>query len=97
MRMERISIATWRRKQALCLRRQGWRQHDIARALDVTDGAVSQWFAAVDRGGAPALVSRLRPARPSQLTTEQRRRIPDFLWNGLHTVEFLTHLLRVVG
>ncbi|MCA1854173.1 MAG: helix-turn-helix domain-containing protein [Beggiatoa sp.] len=36
----------WRRMRALELKRQGWKQRDIASALDVSKGAVSQWLAA---------------------------------------------------
>jgi transposase len=78
----------WRRKQALHLIQQGWRQHDIALALDVTDGAVSQWLAAVDQGGASALAPRPRRGRPPRLTDEQRRRLPDFLWHGAEAYGF---------
>src|SRR5579872_5267861 len=88
MGIERSSIATWRRRQALHLSRQGWRQRDIAHALDVTDGAVSHWLAAVHRGGAPALAARPRPGRPSRLTLEQKRRIADFLWHGAEAYGF---------
>ena len=33
----------WRRLRAWDLYEQGWKQNDIAAALDVTEGAVSQW------------------------------------------------------
>ncbi|MBI3725345.1 helix-turn-helix domain-containing protein, partial [bacterium] len=33
-----------RRLRALDLRQLGWRQIEIARALGVTEGAVSQWM-----------------------------------------------------
>ena len=82
------------------LRRQGWRQRDIAIALDVTDGAVSQWPAAAEGGGVRALDSHARPGRPSRLTVEQRRRIPDFLWHGAEAYGFRGEVwtcLRVVG
>ena len=36
----------WRRMRALELKHLGWKQRDIAAALGVTDGAVSQWLAA---------------------------------------------------
>lgn len=100
MGIERYSIARWRRRQALHLSRQGWKQRDIALALDVSDGAVSQWMAAAQRGGLRALDGHARPGRPSRLTVEQRRRIPDFLWHGTEAYGFRGEVwtcLRVVG
>jgi DNA-directed RNA polymerase specialized sigma24 family protein len=45
----------WRRMQALHLMKQeGWKQRDIAVALDVMEGAVSRWLAAARREGAEA-------------------------------------------
>jgi transposase len=74
------------------LRRKGWRQHDIALALDVTDGAVSQWMSVAARGGLRALAGRLRPGRPSRLTDQQRQRIPDLLWHGAEAYGFRSDL-----
>lgn len=88
MGVERYPIAEWRRRQALHLKRQGWRQHDIAMALDVTDGAVSQWMAASNQDGIGALRSCPRPGRPSRLNDEQQRRIPDCLWHGAEAYGF---------
>ena len=39
--------ADWReerRKRAWTLKEQGWRQKDVATALEVSEGAVSQWL-----------------------------------------------------
>jgi transposase len=72
----------WRRMQALHLKQQGWKQRDIATALDVTEGAVSQWLTVARCQGAAALLSRPAPGAPPHLTVAQRDRIPDFLWHG---------------
>jgi transposase len=72
----------------LHLSRQGWRQRDIAAALDVTEGAVSQWIAVAEQGGLRALAGRPRPGRPCRLNDEQRGRIPDFLWHGAEAYGF---------
>src|SRR5215472_10792852 len=67
----------------------GWKQRDIAAALSVTEGAVSQWLAAARRGGRDALASQLsHRGRTSKLTSEQRRLIPDFLWHGAEAYGF---------
>jgi transposase len=70
----------WRRLRALELKHQGWKQCNIAAALGVTQGAVSQWLAAARRGGRDALLSRLsRCGMTPRLTAKPLRLIPDFL------------------
>lgn len=44
-----------RRRRAWELKQQGWKQEDIARALEVTPGAVSQWMRRAREGGMGAL------------------------------------------
>ena len=75
--------------RALELAQLGWKQRDIAIALGVTEGAVSQWLAAAGRGGPDALLSHLSHCgiRP-KLTTEQIQLIPDFLWHGAESYGF---------
>jgi transposase len=68
--------------RALDLSRQGWKQRDIAIALDASEGAVSRWLAAARRGGQEALRSHPAPGPLGKLTPEQLRLIPDFLWHG---------------
>jgi transposase len=75
--------------RALELKQLGWKQRDIAAALGVTEGAVSQWLAASRRGGRDALLSHLRLCgMPPKLTAEQLRLIPDFLWHGAEAYGF---------
>ena len=78
----------WRRLHALHLKEIGWKQRDIAIALDVTEGAVSQWMSAARAGGAAALHSHMMHGRPSRLAPEQKRLIPDFLWHGAEAYGF---------
>jgi transposase len=50
--------ADWReerRKQAWNLKQLGWKQHEIAQALGVSEGAVSQWMKRVREAGEEAL------------------------------------------
>jgi transposase len=72
----------YRRLQALHLKQRGWYQCDIAEALGVSGESVSRWLARVGSGGAEALLARPIPGRPPELTGEQKRRIPEFLWHG---------------
>jgi len=74
--------------RALALAEQGWKQQDIAIALDVSEGAVSQWLAAVRGGGPEVLRSRPAPGRPAKLTSEQFNLLPDFLWHGAESYDF---------
>jgi transposase len=71
-----------RRRQAWELRQQGWRQKDIARALGVSEGAVSQWFHRVEQGGENALASHPPPGPTPKLTEAQRQQIPQLLAQG---------------
>lgn len=74
--------------QALHLSQQGWKQGDIAAALDVTQGAVSQWLTAARIGGADALHAHPRPGRAARLTPQQKRLIPDYLGHGAEAYGF---------
>src|SRR5512143_72469 len=79
----------WRRMRALELHRQGWKQRDIAAALGVSKGAVSQWLAAARDAGPEALVSHTdRRGVAPRLTTAPVRLIPDFLWHGAEAYGF---------
>ncbi|HMB07948.1 MAG TPA: IS630 family transposase [Isosphaeraceae bacterium] len=78
----------WRRMRALDLAQLGWKQRDIAVALDASEGAVSRWLAAARRGGPEALRSNPGPGPTATLTSEQFRLIPDFLWHGAEAYGF---------
>ena len=71
-----------RRLQAWHLKRQGWSQRQIAAALGVSEGAVSQWMKRAGDGGADALRHRPPPGAPSRLTAEQRAHLPTLLQQG---------------
>jgi transposase len=74
--------------RALALSRQGWKQRDIAVALDASKGAVSRWLAVARRGGPEALRSHPAPGAVPKLTPDQLRLIPDFLWHGAESYGF---------
>ena len=74
--------------RALDLARRGWKQRDIAVALDASKGAVSRWLAAARRGGPEALRSHPAPGAVAKITPEQFRLIPDFLWHGAEAYGF---------
>jgi transposase len=78
--------ADWRegrRLRAFELKQQGWNQREIANALGVTEGAVSQWMRrAREGGGIEGLKKRTSPGAPSRLSEQQRRRLPELLARG---------------
>jgi transposase len=71
-----------RRLRAWELKQHGWKQQDIAAALGVTPGAISQWVRRAREGGIEAL--RRHPAKgpPPKLTTEQLAQLPRLLAPG---------------
>jgi transposase len=71
-----------RRLQAWRLKQRGWSQRQIAEALGVSEGAVSQWMTRARRGGAEALRHRRPPGALCRLTAEQLARLPTLLHQG---------------
>lgn len=86
-----FSSTAWkeaRRLQALALQQKGWKQNQIAEALGVTDGAVSQWFHLVNNQDATALLARPHTGRVPALTQAQKNLIPDLLSHGAEAYGF---------
>jgi transposase len=76
---------TWkeaRRLQAWRLKQQGWPQRQIAEALGVSEGAVSQGMARAREAGPEALRRRPPPGAPRRLSAEQLARLPALLQRG---------------
>jgi transposase len=76
---------TWkeaRRLQAWHLKQQGWPQRQIAEALGVSEGAVSQWMKRARKAGPAALRRRPPPGARRRLTDEQLARLPTLLHQG---------------
>jgi len=71
-----------RRMRAWELKQMGWKQSDIAVALGVTKGAVSQWLKRSEEGGKESLRSRPTPGRPARLSAEQKATLPELLKQG---------------
>ena len=74
---------TWkeaRRLQAWHLKQQGWPQRQMAAAMGVSEGAVSQWMARARDVGPEALRRRPPPGAPRRLSPEQLARLPE-LWH----------------
>lgn len=72
-----------RRLRAFELKQEGWNQREIARALGVTEGAVSQWMKrATEEGGVKALKKRTSPGAPPRLSENQRVQLKELLARG---------------
>lgn len=77
-----------RRKRAWALYESGWQQNEIAEALGVTRGAVSQWIKRAQRGGEEALNTPPRTGRPVRLSRADRRRLVKMLAKGAEAFGF---------
>jgi transposase len=79
----------YRRQRAYDLKEQGWKQRDIAAALGVTEGAVSQWLKrAREEGGRDSLRHRPPPGPTPRLTPEQCTRLREVLEQGAEAAGF---------
>jgi transposase len=71
-----------RRLQAWELKQKGWKQKDIAEALGVSKGAVSQWFKKAESEGVEALRKRKGGGPKPRLSAEQVNQLPALLSQG---------------
>lgn len=78
----------WRRLRAWELSQQGWKQCEIARALDVTPGAVSQWLKRARDHGVDGLRSLAPSGPPPRLSVAQLATIPDLIRGGARAFGF---------
>ena len=83
--MKHSCTADWkqiRRWRALELKEAGWTHQEIAEALGVTTGAVSQWMTAVREHGEAGLLARPHKGATPRLTKAQKDLIPELLGHG---------------
>jgi transposase len=71
-----------RRLRAWELNQEGWKQRDIARALGVSKGAVSQWMKRAKQEGIEALKHRPPPGAQPRLSEDERAKLPELLARG---------------
>jgi len=71
-----------RRLQAWELKQKGWKQKDIAEALGVTAGAVSQWMKRGKKGGPEALRRQQGGGPKPRLSADQLSRLAGLLAKG---------------
>jgi transposase len=87
-KFDHLDLKKWRRMRAWQLSQAGWKQRHIADALDVTEGAVSQWVAKARSHGPAALLARHHSGPAAKLESDQMRLIPDFLGHGAEAYGF---------
>jgi transposase len=71
-----------RRLRAFELKERDWKQTEIADALGVTEGAVSQWMKRAREEGVEGLRHRPPPGASPRLNEEQRATVPELVALG---------------
>jgi transposase len=77
-----------RRRRAWELKAAGWKQQDIAAALGVTPGAVSQWLTRAREQGVEALRRQPAPGPTPKLSAGQLAQRPALLERGAEAYGF---------
>lgn len=68
-----------RRLRAFELKQRGWKQTQIADALGVSEGAVSQWMKRATEEGVEGLRHKPPPGATPRLSEDERARLPELL------------------
>jgi transposase len=77
-----------RRLRAYELKQQGWKQTQIADALGVTEGAVSQWMKRAREEGVEGLRHKPPPGATPRLSEQERTKLPELLAQGAEAYGF---------
>src|SRR4051812_28961777 len=77
-----------RRLRAFELKERGWKQTQIADALGVTEGAVSQWMKRAQEEGVEGLKHKPAPGATPRLSEEERAKLPELLARGAQAYGF---------
>src|SRR3954463_4793251 len=71
-----------RRLRAFELKERGWKQTEIADALGITEGAVSQWMKRAREEGVEGLRHKPPPGATPRLSEQERARLRELLARG---------------
>jgi transposase len=74
--------------RAFELKEQGWKQKEIADALGVTEGAVSQWMKRAREEGVEGLRHKPPPGATPRLSEQERTKLPELLAQGAEAYGF---------
>jgi transposase len=77
-----------RRLRAFELKERGWKQTEIADALGVTEGAVSQWMQRAREEGVEGLRHKPPPGATPRLSEQERARLRELLAQGAEAHSF---------
>lgn len=77
-----------RRLRGWELIQKGWKQTEVAEALGVTQGAVSQWVKRAKERGIWGLKRRKAPGGQARLSVEQKAQLPLLLEQGAEAFGF---------
>jgi transposase len=83
-----VSWRAGRRQRAWELHKQGWTQQQIAHALGVSQGAVSQWLKRATLHGPQSLRDHPAPGAPPRLGLEQQAQLVAWLLEGAEAFGF---------
>lgn len=91
----KLNTREYRRKRAIGLLKTGWKQKQIAEALDVSQGAVSQWKKRYELEGSACWKDKFIPGAPAKLSAEDEQALKKLILNGAvawgFEGEFWTH------
>jgi len=88
MKTPQLDWREGRRRRAWELQQQGWKQQDIAAALGVTPGAVSQWLKRGREQGEEGLRRHPAPGPTPTLSAAQVAQLPTLLERGAEAYGF---------
>lgn len=81
-----------RRRKAAKLFQKGVSQAEVARCFQVSREAVRKWHDVWRKHGAPGLMAKPKPGRPSELTELKRQRVAHALLKGPHAFGYSTEV-----
>src|SRR5262249_31259980 len=88
MKTPQLDWREGRRRRAWELKQTGWKQQDIAAALGVTTGAVSQWLKRGREQGVEGLCRHPAPGPTPKLSAAQLAQLPTLLERGAEAYGF---------
>jgi len=90
-----LNTREFRRKRAIELLEKGWQQIQIAEALGVSQGAVSQWKSRYESEGDLWWQDKSIPGAPRKLTDSEEQELREIIKSGAQvygfTGDFWTH------